>query len=112
VPNPVLTGAGTLLTVTVTPGANPPSTGITVRGDLTGIGGAANQMFFDNGANGDLTANDNIFSFQAAIPANLATGLKVLPITLASVRFTAVVATAVLPSHTILLNCLTAVINP
>ena len=86
VPNPVLTGAGTLLTVTVTPGANPPSTGITVRGDLTGIGGAANQMFFDNGANGDLTANDNIFSFQAAIPANLATGLKVLPITLADAQ--------------------------
>lgn len=85
-PNPVLTGAGTLLTVAVTPGANPPSTGITVRGDLTGIGGAANQMFFDNATNGDVMANDSVFSFQAAIPANLATGLKVLPITLADAQ--------------------------
>ncbi|MBI1765440.1 MAG: lamin tail domain-containing protein [Acidobacteria bacterium] len=85
-PNPVLTGAGALLTVTVAPGANPPSTGITVRGDLTGIGGAANQTFFDNGTNGDATANDNIFSFQAAIPANLTPGLKVLPITLADAQ--------------------------
>ncbi len=85
-PNPVLTGNTVLLTVTVTPGANPPSTGITVRGDLTGIGGAANQSFFDNGTSGDVTANDNIFSFQATIPAGLATGLKVLPITVADAQ--------------------------
>lgn len=85
-PNPVLTDGGSLLTVTVVPGANPPSTGITVRGDLTGIGGAANQTFLDNGTNGDATANDNVFSFQAAIPANLATGLKVLPITLSDAQ--------------------------
>ncbi len=85
-PNPVLTGTSTLLTVTVTPGANPPSTGITVRGDLTGIGGAANQTFFDNGTNGDATANDNVFSFQTTIPTGLATGLKVLPITLADAQ--------------------------
>lgn len=85
-PNPVLTGAGTLLTVTVTPGANPPSTGIAVRGDLSSIGGVANQAFFDNGTNGDVTANDNIFSFQAAIPVGLATGLKLLPLTLADAQ--------------------------
>jgi hypothetical protein len=85
-PYPVLTGAGTLLTVTVTPGSNPPSTGLSVTGNLTGIGGAANQTFFDNGTNGDVTPNDLVFSFQAAIPGNLAPGLKVLPITLADAQ--------------------------
>jgi hypothetical protein len=79
-PNPVITDNPTLLTVTVTPGSNPPSTGLVVTGDLTGLGGTANQAFLDNGTNGDATPNDLVFSFPAQIPSNLTPGLKVLPI--------------------------------
>ncbi len=78
-PNPVAAGTSTLLTVTVTPGTNPSSTGIGVVGDLTLIGGASNQQFFDNGTNGDVTSGDNIFSFLATVPAPTGAGLKNLP---------------------------------
>ena len=54
-----------LLTVAVTPGANPTSTGVTVAADLSSIGGSANQAFFDDGTNGDITPGDNVFSFAA-----------------------------------------------
>jgi len=33
------------------------------------IGGAANQQFFDNGTNGDVTSGDNIFSYQTVVAA-------------------------------------------
>lgn len=85
-PNPVITGNATLLTVAVTPGSNPPSTGLTVKADLTALAGTASQSFFDDGTNGDATANDNVFSFQLTIPANLAPGLKVLSVTLADAQ--------------------------
>ena len=79
-PNPVDVGNSTLLTVNVTPGTNPTSTGITVTGNLTSIGGSATQTFFDNATNGDVTSGDNIFSFQATVPANNTGGPKNLPI--------------------------------
>lgn len=60
-PNPVAAGNVVLLTVTVTPGANPASEGLEVTGNLTAIGGSATQQFFDDGTNGDDTASDNIF---------------------------------------------------
>jgi hypothetical protein len=50
------------LTVNVTPGLEPSSTGLAVTGDLTTIGGAPNAPFFDDGTNGDVTAGDNIFT--------------------------------------------------
>ena len=71
-----------LLTVNVTPGANPNSTGLTVTANLTTIGGAAAQMFFDDGTNGDDTAGDNIFSFQHQLPSNVTPGMKTLPVTI------------------------------
>ncbi len=55
-PSTVLRGDATLLTVTVTPGANPASTGLTVTADLTPIGGAAAQPLFDDASHGDVTA--------------------------------------------------------
>lgn len=64
----------TLLTVEVFPATSPPSTGITVTGDLINIGGSQNQQFFDDGTNGDAAAGDNIFSYLAAIPAGLGGG--------------------------------------
>jgi hypothetical protein len=64
-PASVAAGDSTLLTVAVTPGTNPASTSLTVSGDLAAIGGLADQSFFDDGSSGDVTAGDNIFSFQA-----------------------------------------------
>ena len=62
-PAAVFPGETSLLTVTVTPGSDPASTGITVVVDLTATGGSATQAFFDDGTNGDLTGSDNVFSF-------------------------------------------------
>jgi hypothetical protein len=81
-PNSVVAGGSTLLTVTVTPGVSPASTGIAVTTNLTAIGGSASQQFFDNGTNGDLTANDNIFSFQATVSAGTPAGAKSLTATI------------------------------
>lgn len=66
----VTNGQNVLLTVTVTPGANPTSSGMTVTGDLSAIGGSATQAFSDNG--------NNTYSFTAAIPSTLAGGVKAL----------------------------------
>lgn len=73
-PNTVSPNGTTLLTVSVFPATTPPSTGISVVGNLTNIGGSASQQFFDDGTNGDVTAGDNIFSYTATIPANQSGG--------------------------------------
>lgn len=73
-PNSLSPGASTLLKVSVSPATTPPSTGITVVGNLTNIGGSASQTFYDDGTNGDAVAGDNIFSFQYTIPANASGG--------------------------------------
>jgi endonuclease G len=80
-PNTISPNGTTLLTVSVIPASNPPSTGITVVGNLTSIGGATSQQFFDNGTNGDQTAGDNVYSFLATIPANAAGGTRIITIT-------------------------------
>jgi len=67
-PSTLPPGANTLLAVTVVPATTPPSTGITVTGDLTDIGGLATQPFYDDGTHGDATAGDNVFSFSALVP--------------------------------------------
>ncbi|GAB2497730.1 lamin tail domain-containing protein [Arenimonas alkanexedens] len=71
-------GDTTLLTVSVTPGRNPASTGIVVTGDLTAIGGSASQGFRDDGLQGDAEAGDNVFSFETAV--NAAAGSASLPV--------------------------------
>jgi hypothetical protein len=72
-------GTGTtLLTVNVTPGNNPVSTGLAVTGDLTAIGGSATQAFVDDGTGGDAVAGDNIFSYTATVPNTVTTGAKTL----------------------------------
>ena len=74
-------GGSTLLTVTVTPATGPPSTGITVTGNLSSIGGSTTQQFYDDGTHGDVTIGDNVFSFFATTPANATTGTKPIPFT-------------------------------
>jgi endonuclease G len=72
-PSTVVQGNSTLLTVSVSPGSNPTSTGITVTGDLSSIGGSSIQAFTDDGGNS--------FSFNATV-SFVATGPKSLPITI------------------------------
>ncbi len=81
-PSTVEPGQTSLLTVTVTPGTNPPSTGLTVTADLSTIGGSATQNFFDDATNGDVTAGDNVFSFSATVGAATTLGPKPLPATI------------------------------
>lgn len=67
-PSTVTPGATTLFSVSVFPATTPPSTGIAVTGNLSAIGGAASQQFFDDGTNGDVTPGDNTFSYLATVP--------------------------------------------
>lgn len=81
-PNTVAPGASSLLTVAVTPANNPPSTGISVTGNLSSIGGSATQQFFDDGSNGDVIAGDNIFSYLATISTGAEGGTRSFPISI------------------------------
>jgi hypothetical protein len=73
--NPVhgTVGASFLATSHVTPAASPSSTGITVVLDATGIN-AGTVFLHDDGLNGDVTANDNIYSAIITIGAGTAAG--------------------------------------
>jgi len=81
-PSSVAPTQTTLLTVTVTPGTNPTSVTHTVVANLSDIGGSASQTFFDDGSNGDVTLNDNIFSFTATVANGTSGGNKSLPFTI------------------------------
>jgi len=81
-PNSVQPSGNTLLIVSVTPATNPASTGISVTGDLSTIGGSSSQTFFDNGTNGDVTSGDNVFSFSYTIPSNSSGGQRSVPVTI------------------------------
>lgn len=66
-PASLVNGDTSLLTVAVTPGASPTSTGLAVSADLSSIGGASPQPFFDDGTNGDVAAGDLVFSYLATV---------------------------------------------
>jgi uncharacterized protein len=85
-PASVIQGGTTLLTVLVTPGANPTSTGIVVSGDLSSIGGSATEPFFDDGTNGDVSAGNNTFSFSTVVAINTTPGTKSLPISISDAQ--------------------------
>ena len=85
-PNPVTIGNAVLLTVAVTPGTNPASTGITVTANISSIGGAVSQPFYDNGQNGDVTPNDNVFSFQPLVEPMTSPGAKMIPVVVADAQ--------------------------
>ncbi len=71
-PPNVVAGNNTTLTVVVTPGQNPTSTGISVVGDLTLIGGSSTQAFTEGPT--------NTFTFLATVAGNTSQGLKPLPV--------------------------------
>ncbi len=88
-PSPVYacgTEGVTLLTVNVTPGTLPPSTGLAATADLSSIGGSASQPFFNNGTNGDAIAGDNIWSFRITVPPSVTPGDKSVPFTIADAQ--------------------------
>jgi DNA/RNA endonuclease G (NUC1) len=70
-PSHVPAGGTTQLAVNVVPGTNPPSTGLTVTGDLSSIGGSSAQPFQGTGTT---------FAFSAAVDASVSQGAKTLPI--------------------------------
>jgi uncharacterized protein len=80
-PPTVTTGNTSLLTVAVTKG-NPPQNITSVIADLSSIGGAATQVFFDDGTHGDGTASDLTYSFLATVSLATTEGVKSLPITI------------------------------
>lgn len=83
VPSTVVPGYSTpLLTVAVTPGTNPTSTGLAVTCDLSAIGGSAFQALLDDGVDPDAVAGDNTFSYRASVASNTTTGAKSLPCTI------------------------------
>lgn len=88
-PNPVYAcedDGVTLLTVNVTPGTSPPSTGIAVHADLSSIGGLADQAFFNDGTHGDETANDGVWSFEWIVPELTSAGDKNIPYSLSDAQ--------------------------
>lgn len=76
-PPALLAGESTLLTVAVSTDTPP----TTVTANLSQIGGAAAQSFFDDATNGDVTAGDNIYSFEATVAPAIAPSTYNLPFT-------------------------------
>jgi hypothetical protein len=85
-PSSVNSGSTSLLTINVTPAANPSSTGLTVTGNLTTIGGIATQQFFDDGTNGDAVLGDNRFSYLATIAPSATAGAKTIAVSIADTQ--------------------------
>jgi len=85
-PSAARVDADVLLTVAVTPGSNPLSTGLSVVADLTGIGGPAARALLDDGMNGDVGAGDGVYSCVQRIGAGTARGPIVCPFTVSDAQ--------------------------
>lgn len=88
-PDPVCNTATVTLSVAVTPGTNPVSTGLTATINLAAIGGPNNQSMFDDGpggGHGDAVAGDNIFTINPTVAAGTSAGLKTMSITVADAQ--------------------------
>ncbi len=70
-PSSVNAGSSTLLTATGTPG-------LVVTADLSGLHGSSTQPLYDDGTNGDVTANDGTYSVTLPIPASTAVGSYII----------------------------------
>ena len=87
-PSGVAPGSATTITATVTPGAFPASTGMSVAGDLTAIGGSASQTF--------VAGTNNRFTFTATVATDTIPGEKSLKVTASDAEGRTANATAVL----------------
>ncbi|MGI9102090.1 MAG: PxKF domain-containing protein [Terriglobales bacterium] len=95
-PSPAGQGEGIVVKVLVTPGSNPPSTGLTAKADLSAIGGSSTQTLFDDGTNGDAIAGDNSFSYGIAVPAATPLGNVNIPVTVSDAQLRTATPTIVL----------------
>jgi len=85
---PTVPGDGTgvsLVTVAVTPAANPASTGLSVTLDASGVG-AGSINLLDNGVAPDQVAGDNVFSANVAVPDGWTPGTYTLAYTVADAQ--------------------------
>lgn len=80
-PAAVPAGSTSLLTVAVTKGSGGQNI-TSVVGNLSAIGGAASQLFFDDGSHGDVTPNDLTYSYLATVADGTPEGAKSLPVTI------------------------------
>ena len=86
-PPSVAPGGTSLLTVTVTLGQNPPSTGVIVTVDLSSIGLSPTQAFLDDGStNGDVASGDGIYSYSATVNGATPLGPKTLPVSISDAQ--------------------------
>jgi len=85
-PNALQAGGTTLLTMAVTPGGTPTSTGLAVNCDLSSIGQGHNQGLFDLGTSGDVTAGDLTFSWLTTVTTTATAGTYILPCTITDVQ--------------------------
>jgi len=76
--NGLFVGEQTILTVSVTPGTNPPSTGLAVQANLTPVGGSATQAFAGQGS--------NVFSFTATVAAGTSPGVKAINVSVSDAQ--------------------------
>jgi hypothetical protein len=65
------------ITVAVTPGTNPTSTGLSVDCDLSWLRLGPSSPLFDDGTHGDTTAGDLTFTVQATIPLGTVPGTRI-----------------------------------
>ncbi|HZV26097.1 MAG TPA: lamin tail domain-containing protein, partial [Acidothermaceae bacterium] len=79
-------GDDTLLTVTITPGTSPASSGITVTCDLSAIGRSSSQTLYDDATNGDATAGDLTFSYATSVANGTAGGSRNVTCTFADAQ--------------------------
>lgn len=70
------------LRVVVTPGTNPPSTGITVSANLSALGGSASQALVDDGTGCDTTAGDLEYCATTTAAPSTTPGPYSLPFTI------------------------------
>ncbi len=75
----------TLMTVTVTGGQNPPSTGLSVSANLSNVGGST-QALYNDGTNGDVSAGDNIWSYSYTLPNTVVSGAYGIPFTVSDAQ--------------------------
>ena len=85
-PDPLAPAVNGVFAVTVTPGVNPASTGLNVHIDLSAVGGAANQVMYDDGTHGDAGAGDNVFTYTHLIPAGQPDGAITAAFTVADAQ--------------------------
>lgn len=72
-PSSAAPGDQVIVKAQVTPGGFPASTGLQVSANLGALGGAAQQTLHDDGANGDATAGDGVWSHRVMV-GNVASG--------------------------------------